>query len=76
MSETSERRGMEACVHAIRHKGWMLHGLGQDPLHGLWWCELYNLDAKRLVEVAEHDTPAGAMNAALALVDAQPSPTR
>lgn len=36
--------------------GWWLHGLGKSPLHGLWWCTLYSLDAQKAVEVEEADT--------------------
>lgn len=41
--------------------GWAVHGLGKSPLHGLWWCQLYSLDARKSVEVEEIATPAGAL---------------
>ena len=45
--------------------GWWVHGLGKSPLHGLWWCTLYSLDAKKAVEVEEFDTPPLAILSAL-----------
>lgn len=26
-------------------KGWIIHECGQSPLHALWHCTLFNLDA-------------------------------
>ena len=56
--------------------GWWLHGLGKSPLHGLWWCTLYSLNAKEAAEVEDADTAPLAIIAATiyALIAQEPQP--
>ena len=44
--------------------GWMIVEMGQDPLHGLWFCCLYNIDTKTAAESSELDTLSSAIIAA------------
>ncbi len=52
--------------------GWWVHGLGRSPLHGLWWCELYNIEKKLGAGCEEIDTaPIALVLAALRALHAQ-----
>jgi hypothetical protein len=48
---------------------WIVASMGQNPVHCLWYCEIYNMETKQYFAVEEHDTPNEAIAAAVALIN-------
>ena len=45
-------------------QGWVVLELGQEPIFGLWYCSLFNIDTRQVVSVEEKDSLYQAFKAA------------